>query len=189
MQQEPSADRSMRVCKKYLNAGDLCFLTFYRIQFLLSFFFSFVRPVFRFTQQKCTRLLSNHAESILIQQQQQRNEGKKSMYSLTRHVSTFQLQLHTYSLQQHRFCSIFIPFCPAFNLSLSPSASSRTSHVSYLNKCCSLFVGFHTFRPIFFPSSNIKIAAVFFAVFACIALHSLLVAILHISIDLNSMLE
>lgn len=150
MQQEPSADRSMRVCKKYLNAGDLCFLTFYRIQFLLSFFFSFVRPVFRFTQQKCTRLLSSHAESILIQQQQQQNEGKKSMYSLTRHVSTFQLQLHTYSLQQHRFCSIFIPFCPAFNLSLSPSASSRTSHVSYLNKCCSLFVGFHTLRPFFF---------------------------------------
>lgn len=97
MQQEPSADRSMRVCKKYLNAGDLCFLTFYRIQFLLSFFFSFVRPVFRFTQQKCTRLLSSHAESILIQQQQQQNEGKKSMYSLTRHVSTFQLQLHTHT--------------------------------------------------------------------------------------------
>lgn len=118
--------------------------------------------------------------SILIQQQQQQqNEGKKCMYSLAWHVSTFQSQLHTYSLQQHRFCSIFIPFCPAFILSLSLSlfthfpclclqlANIQLSAILFLLVFTHSDQGF--FFYFFFRSSNIKIAAVFHA---CIAFAS-----------------
>lgn len=112
----------MSVCKIFKRLAIYAFSPL--IECVPSCFFIWFQPVF-YSHCKSARVLlhPDHAKSISIQLSNNNNssklKGKRSMYSLTRHVSTFQLQLHTYSLQQHRFCSIFIPFCPAFNLYLS----------------------------------------------------------------------
>lgn len=133
------------VCKKSLKAGDLCFLTCFFLHHRIDVdvwmcsFLLFVVVVIclaRFSSHcKSARAYYQAMPSILIQQQQQQQQkmkGKKHVLFNTT-CFDFPIAIAYIPLQQHRFCSIFIPFCPAFNLYLSAPApapaSSLTSHV------------------------------------------------------------
>lgn len=131
----------------------LCFLTSHVLSFTLFYLFSSI-----FFAAKVHRTHTNRTE----------RQRKKRHVHFNTTCFDFPIAI-IHSLQQHRFCSIFIPSCPAFTLTVSYSLCVRTIGsvslpAAYLQLLCAFFTHLHR-SLLLFSLQILKLLVPFF--FSC----------------------